>query len=118
MAWLNKATLLANGLLDLVFPPRCVACGAWGDWFCSACRALVQPLTDPCCIHCGRPLRRPGYCSRCRETSSHLAAIRSTSSYRQPLRSAIYALKYSGMKVLAEPLAEMMWNTWRSIPAA
>ena len=118
LTWLDKAVSLANGLLNLVFPPRCVACGAWGDWFCAACRAAVQPLPDPCCSHCGRPLRRVGCCKRCQESGSHLEAIRSTSAHRQPLSVAIHAFKYNGLSVLAEPLADMLWTTWRVAPAA
>lgn len=118
MAWLDKAASLANGLINLVFPPRCVACGAWGNWFCAACRAAVHPLPDPCCSHCGRPLRRVGFCKRCQELDSHLEAIRSTSAHRQPLSRAIHAFKYSGLSMLAEPLADMLLATWRVAPVA
>jgi ComF family protein len=105
---------LANGMLNLVFPPRCVACGAWGDWFCATCLATVRPISNPCCSHCGRPLIREGCCTRCRESNSHLESIRSSSTYRRPLSHVIHALKYNGIRVLAEPLADIMWATWQS----
>jgi ComF family protein len=50
--------------------------------------------------------------------SSHIVSIRSTSAHRFPLSRAIHAFKYSGLRVLAEPLAEMMWTAWLLAPVA
>lgn len=96
---------LLKQLLDILFPPRCVACGAAGAWFCSACLAAVTPLPSPFCSHCGRPLGRQGICRRCQLEPTQILSITSYSAYRQPLRKAIHAFKYDGMRVLCEPLA-------------
>lgn len=57
-----------------------------------------------------------GCCKRCQELGSHLEVIQSTSAHRKPLSGAIHAFKYSGLSVLAEPLAEMLCATWRIAP--
>ena len=53
-------------LFDLVFPPRCPACGAIGyrhDRYCSCCGS---PMTSHC-NHCGAASEHPlaNYCTRC-----------------------------------------------------
>lgn len=39
--------------------------------------------------------------------------MRSVSAHVAPLREAIHALKYNGMRVLAEPLGEILADYWR-----
>jgi len=54
-----------------------------------------------------------GLCYVCQNASSHLAGMRSVSAHVAPLREAIHALKYNGMRVLAEPLGEILADYWR-----
>ena len=49
-----------DGLLDLVFPKRCVSCRAAGAWLCAPAPASSAPLPDDRCPRCGAPLRRAG----------------------------------------------------------
>src|SRR3989304_712682 len=62
--------LLARGLgqriLDLVFPARCVGCGASGTFLCHACRLALPPAAPPRCARCWRPWRDSGPCAACR----------------------------------------------------
>ncbi len=109
--------ILANGLsalADLVYPPRCVACGRWGAWLCPACQQAAIRLAPPWCARCGRPLAAPGLCRRCRQNVGALAAIRSVSPYQWPLREAIHALKYEGLRALASPLGAMLAACWQA----
>ena len=50
-----------DGLLDLVFPKRCVQCGAAGAWLCEPCAGDLHRLPDERCPRCGAPgrYRRP-----------------------------------------------------------
>lgn len=105
---------LFEPLLDLLFPPHCVVCGKLGAWFCEKCARLIEPLPEPRCSHCGRPLNHPGMCRRCQGEQSWLLSIDSCSAHRQPIRRVIHALKYEGMAVLSEPLSEVMASTWRA----
>jgi ComF family protein len=50
---------LAHGAIDLVLPPRCLACGTEIDdplGLCAGCWGELQFLGAPCCRCCGFPL--------------------------------------------------------------
>lgn len=100
-------------LLDLVFPPHCVVCGAMGSWLCVRCIQNIAVLEPPWCPHCGRSVSSAGLCRVCQNASSHLVGMRSVSAHVAPLREAVHALKYNGMRVLAEPLGEILADYWR-----
>ena len=58
---------LLERLLDLVFPKRCVQCGAAGAWLCQRCLERLRPVEDGCPC-CGRPAARPAdRCPECRD---------------------------------------------------
>ena len=49
---------LAAGLLDLVYPPTCLDCGAViasADALCPACFKKLRPITQPYCPRLGIP---------------------------------------------------------------
>ncbi|MFI5272211.1 MAG: double zinc ribbon domain-containing protein, partial [Ktedonobacterales bacterium] len=59
-------TLGFQALLDLLFPPRCVACGARGALLCGQCRASMRRPAPPLCPRCGRSLpRADAACAAC-----------------------------------------------------
>jgi len=95
-------------LLDLIFPPHCVACGTMGSWFCPACRDRVQRQEPPLCERCGRPITSGTICGHCRRHPLAVDGLRSVALHRQPLSKAIHALKYGGVRVLAAPLGALM----------
>lgn len=101
-----------SGLLDMLYPPHCVACGRPGEWLCAPCVKAISVLEPPLCAHCGEPLGRPGLCRFCWEGESRLAQIRSVAYHVSPLREAIHALKYGGVRVLAQPLADLLARYW------
>ena len=105
-----------SALLDLLYPPHCVVCGCLGAWLCADCRESVQVLRPPICRHCGKPLDRPGICLSCERRRSYLSGIRSVAPHLPPLREAIHALKYEGVRVLARPLGEILAGYWRLEP--
>lgn len=100
------------GLLDLVYPPHCIACGRLGAWLCAQCLAAYPAFRPPWCARCGLPLAHAGLCRTCRRSASPLQGVRSVGPHVAPLREAVHALKYEGMRVLTEPLAELMAATW------
>lgn len=99
---------LLEPLLDLLFPPHCVACGALGSWFCPACAATVAVQRPPLCARCGQPLPGGRVCYRCKRQPPPLDGLRSVAPHKAPLSQAIHALKYEGVRVLAAPLGAMM----------
>jgi ComF family protein len=101
-------------LLSLVFPARCAGCGRPGNLFCPACQDQVQPVPQPVCIRCGRPVATAGRCSDCSDGSFHVSAIRAAAVYIDPISKAIHRFKYEGQPELHAPLGELLVAYWRS----
>jgi len=104
---------IAQGLLDLLFPPRCVSCGRSGAILCSTCLADVRAPTEPLCERCGSPL--PGssirtLCETCVEGRGPvtLDGLRVAAVYEGTIRKAIHALKFEGKRRAAQPLGALL----------
>lgn len=107
---------LSGAVTDLLFPPRCVACQAWGAPFCDGCAQQVEPVPRPRCHHCGRPQRKSiRTCVQCQQVSeSALTLTRSAALHTHPLREAIHAFKYENRPELAPLLARYLVTVFRS----
>jgi ComF family protein len=96
-----------RSLLDLVFPLRCAGCshGAWP--FCPVCVDRLGVISPPLCERCGRPWNRPKQrCSDC--PPARIRTSRAPFLYEGPVRSALYRLKFSGWRSVAEALGAAM----------
>lgn len=101
--------LLLDGMLDLLFPPRCLICGEESaSPFCDSCKNQINWITLPVCRKCGLPADASS--SRCRNCRSYYSFdfARSAGWHEGNLRDAIHLLKYQGKKRLARPLAEIL----------
>lgn len=111
---------LLGGLLDLVFPPRCVSCHRPGAWLCPSCLALVERIRPPICPLCGEEAGQgERACPRRHHHPQPLDGLRSAAWYVGPLRMAIHHYKYRGLQALADPLSAILieaWHQW-SVPA-
>ena len=100
------------GLIDLLFPPRCVGCGARGALFCARCVAGLAWMRPPICARCGDALAGApdavAWCEACRRTPPAFAVARSVAAYEGPLRAAIHALKYRHHRAVAESLGALL----------
>ncbi len=114
MATAVRGYLMA--LLDLVFPPRCVACRRSGAWLCGSCLAQVEPLAPPLCAYCGEPLAAGGRCPRRQHHPRALAGLRSAAWHAGPLRVAIHQFKYHSLRALAAPLGAILVAAWGREP--
>jgi ComF family protein len=94
--------------LDLIFPPRCAACGRPGVDLCPECVGRFPRLDGSVCPVCGRPQDRQGRCERCSRQPPAFSSVRSAFHYEGTIRKAIWAFKYNRRPALAEPLAEAM----------
>ena len=109
------ARLIARSLIsltDLLFPPRCVSCGANGAWLCAACLQKTRWILPPYCPRCGLPLAHGKSCA-CTGKASNLTLWRSAAWHVPPLQDAVHAVKYEGVRVLAEPLGEVLATCYR-----
>jgi ComF family protein len=97
-----RAALAA--LLDLLYPPRCAACGepAEGGPFCEPCAEALEPV-GPGCRRCGAP-GPDDQCGGCLAAPPAFAAVRAGGLYGGPLAEAVQALKYGGRPAVARPL--------------
>jgi ComF family protein len=105
-----------QGLADLVFPPRCMACGVLlagpGDEsFCPACYSLIKFIAAPFCPCCGIPLPGAGgdhLCGDCLLSPPPYAMARAVARYESVLLDAIHVFKYKGKIATGEILGKMM----------
>jgi ComF family protein len=109
--------------VDVIFPPRCGGCGQAGYRFCPNCLTSLQYLSPPVCNYCGGPLERgqaSNLCASCRRVASDslrsaaLAGIRSAAFFEGPLQQAFHHLKYKRDIILADALARMLFEAWRT----
>lgn len=96
---------LADGLGDVVFPPRCVHCGglvhpAEGAFrhLCAGCAALVHYVQPPHCTICGHPffgeMEGQRTCPHCLGLRPVFREGRTATLFKGPVRSLVIELKY------------------------
>ena len=99
-----------QGLLDLIFPPRCAGCDRPGTLLCHACRDAL-PLIDPqaACARCGAPMPgASGVCPECRGREFAFSAALCAARLEPPVSRAVVMLKDSGERRYAAVLAELL----------
>lgn len=99
--------------LDMLFPVHCASCHRSGHVLCPSCIAQIQPLPSPFCQQCGTPLFPGSICKSCQYHPLKLNGQRAVSTYQEPLRTCIHALKYYGNTRLAEPLGLLLAEAYR-----
>ena len=99
---------LAQMFLDVLFPPRCVACGKQGEFLCPGCRDAMPRALPPRCPLCWQPEARGEECGRCARTRPAFAGTRSLYLFQGPVRETVHALKYNHLSALARPMGELM----------
>ena len=102
MSFTAGAERLKEAILDLLFPPRCVGCGAWGSFLCSSC-----------CVHLSH-LPTPG--AACQETHLFIDGIHSAYLMEGAVREAIHRLKYRNLRALARPLGRLLADYIEAAP--
>ena len=109
----RQAAPVGEALLDLLYPPRCAACGEPGPDgrapFCATCAEAIDPVPGGC-DRCGLPGpdRR---CGHCHALPPAFAGVQAGGLYGGPLADAIQALKYGGRPAVARPLG--LWLAGR-----
>jgi len=102
--------------IDLVFPPRCVSCDAFGAFICDRCHTDMTRADGTRCDTCWTPLDRHSTCRRCRAFRPALRGVRSAVLYEASARDAVLALKFRGLSavapLIARPMAEVLVD-WR-----
>jgi ComF family protein len=104
---------LFRGFLDLLYPPRCEACGRLRrEPICGECLAQIERIEPPVCEVCGVAFdpraRGAPKCEECRGRRKPFRIVRTAAHYTGPLADAIRRFKYDGQIVLAKPLSAIM----------
>jgi ComF family protein len=110
----------ANGLAAALLAPVCAVCNAILDeplrgCVCMDCWGSVHLITPPVCDACGDPLPRPLQPCSHGERERIVDRARAAGEYDGVLREIIHALKYSGRRSLAAPLAAQMRTRGREL---
>jgi ComF family protein len=93
---------LADALWNLLFPTRCVGCGASGHWLCPACIDQILFFEPPW--------------PQIVDEVLPLQDVRSAAHLWGPLRQAIHSFKYEGLRALAGILGEILYDCWDAAP--
>ena len=96
-------------MLDVLFPQRCLACGAGGAQLCERCLDRLPRLHPPLCARCGAPTQWP--VERCRECAGRrlaFASARAAVGYDADVRALVAGWKDHGLRRLAEIAAELV----------
>lgn len=104
------------GLQTLLFPERCAGCDQVGSLFCAVCQQKVKFVLPPLCPLCGYPSSHNHLCHRCQQSPLAIDGIRSVAFFEGPLRRAMHALKYRGLRAVAAPLGGLMSAYWQREP--
>lgn len=95
------------GILDLLFPKRCLSCGQEGDYLCQACRGLITWHAEALCLICGKRAiggySHPRCLSKWGLDRSILLA-----RYHGPIRKLIQGLKYKRLTSEVNLLVDLM----------
>jgi ComF family protein len=89
-----------SSLLDLLFPPLCIACREPGTsgGFCAQCWSAIQFLDGPLCACCGIPFDVPlddALCAACLAHPPAFDKARAILRYDETSRAPILALKHA-----------------------
>jgi predicted amidophosphoribosyltransferase len=98
-------TELWTALRDILFPERCLACGAGLQGckdisYCQACLQDVRFIQEPFCTTCGKPFDNSAgeshLCGYCLKHEWHFTKARAVVCYQAPVAEAVRIFKYNG----------------------
>jgi len=98
---------LARSALDLVFPIHCTGCGREGGIICGQCAGNMEQVTHPRCDICFAPGAN-GVCHWCLQFPRGFESLQSPYRFEGPIRDAVHALKYRGVRAAADSLGGLM----------
>ena len=105
---------LIGGTIDLLFPPRCLSCGASVDQqrqFCATCWTQLHYIIDPLCISCGLPfeldVEADHLCASCISRPPLYHRHRSLWRYDGLAREMVLRLKHADQTLIASLMQDV-----------
>ncbi len=102
-----------EGIISLLFPPRCILCGGEVERLapvCERCAAALPGLSGPRCVQCEEPLTDPrvDLCPACGARNRGFTVARSLGPYASGWGALVRALKFDKERAVARFLAERL----------
>ena len=99
--------------LDLILPPSCIICRARlsAHGLCGPCWAELQPITNPLCSACGRPLpyaMRTDLCAACHIRLPMVKPLRALYRYNDMTRRLVVPFKHNDRLDMLPVFQQMM----------
>jgi ComF family protein len=95
--------------IDLLFPPRCGVCGSTESFLCRRCAESLPRSHQPRCLVCWQP-GRSSLCAKCNRSRPAFEGLRAPYVFEGGVRELVHGLKYQHQSVLAEPMAELLFD--------
>ena len=112
---------VAEPVISVLFPPRCVGCGDFESHLCSRCEASLEPIGDDCCPRCGEPGPRPlvgRRCSHCMGVELAHTGARSAFLHAGVAKRMVVEFKSGGQPVLAPLMARLAAPAFKDLVGA
>jgi ComF family protein len=113
---------LARTALDILLPPRCIACGELvfeNGSLCGTCWTEIDFITSPLCITCGYPLeadaKKDSLCGHCIQKTPEYDQARSVFCYNEKSRAIIISYKYSDKTHSTERFVEWLMRVGKEM---
>ena len=109
--------MLGDGLLSLLFPTPCAACGRYIKDFkylyvCPDCYKSIRLLDGVVCKTCMKPMNADFMteCSECAEGKRHFVHVSAAGVYSGALKELIHLTKFYERKKIAKLLADFIFE--------
>jgi competence protein ComFC len=99
---------VAEPVLSVLFPPRCVGCGDFESHLCATCRRSLDAIGPDCCPRCGEPGPVPlvgGRCAHCMAAEFSYSRARAAFRHVGTARRLVAEFKFGGQPVLGREMA-------------
>jgi len=102
-----------RGLLDIVYPPKCLVCGRMQPYpLCGRCAEKIEVIGPSACPRCGFGMDSE-VCWECHDKRFYFDSAHCYGYYTGALREAIHQFKYAAHRELAPVLAEFLLSMWK-----
>ena len=108
----RNVTRVFAKLSNLIYPRRCPICdgitGKWDRLICENCKTIPQPVEEPVCKRCGKPLsiEESEFCPDCGRKNHLFEKGRAAFVYDSVMRASISRFKYHNRREYADFYAD------------
>ncbi|MBU4099496.1 hypothetical protein KJ980_07655 [Patescibacteria group bacterium] len=81
-------------ILDLIYPKRCVGCGAYGSYLCAGCFSFISFADQGFCVACQKAAIG-GFTHPACKTSFEIDGVFASVAYKGVVKRLVYQFKYN-----------------------